>query len=163
MKPSQLQATLEWAIPRRENILVVGPPGTGKTDIIRSAAKASGYDMLTSYAYLNEPIDYRGVPGLHKPDGATIADFFPTRDLRIMLEADRPTVVFLDDLGWAPASVQHAVANLILARTINGEPISGQVSFVAASNRREDMAGVSGLLEPVKSRFAGIYLSLIHI
>jgi len=45
---------------------------------------------------------------------------------------------------------------LLLARRINGHRVSDAVTFVAASNRRTDRAGVSGLLEPVKSRFATI-------
>ena len=63
---------------------------------------------------------------------------------------------FLDDLGQAPMSVQAAAMQLILARRINGFKISDKVIFMAATNRREDKAGVTGILEPVKSRFAWI-------
>ena len=45
---------------------------------------------------------------------------------------------------------------LILARCINEHKLSPYVTFIAATNRREDKAAVSGLLEPVKSRFAAI-------
>jgi len=45
---------------------------------------------------------------------------------------------------------------LILARRINGHRVSDQVCFVAATNRHTDRAGVTGLLEPVKSRFCSI-------
>ncbi|GAG07863.1 unnamed protein product, partial [marine sediment metagenome] len=71
-------------------------------------------------------------------------------------EAKSPTIVFLDDLGQGAAAVQKAYMQLILARRINGHMVSDQVVFVAATNRREDKAGVTGILEPVKSRFKSI-------
>ena len=63
---------------------------------------------------------------------------------------------FLDDLGQAAASVQAACMQLILARQINGHAVPSVVTFLAATNRRQDQAGVSGILEPVKSRFKSI-------
>ena len=45
---------------------------------------------------------------------------------------------------------------LILARRVNGHKVSKHVVFIAATNRRQDRAGVTGILEPVKSRFASI-------
>ena len=60
-------------------------------------------------------------------------------------------------MEWqAPAVVQAAAMQLILARRVNGHRVSDHVTFIAATNRREDRAGVTGILEPVKSRFATI-------
>ena len=47
----------------------------------------------------------------------------------------------------------------MLARAINGKKIPDCVTMIGATNRRTDRAGVSGLLEPVKSRF----LSIVHM
>ena len=80
----------------------------------------------------------------------------PIGDLCEITTASKPTVFFLDDLGQAPASVQAAAMQLILARRINGHKVSDSVTFIAATNRREDKAGVQGILEPVKSRFVSI-------
>jgi hypothetical protein len=52
--------------------------------------------------------------------------------------------------------VVHNCMQLILARRVNGHILPDCVTFVAATNRRADRAGVSGILEPVKSRFATI-------
>ena len=62
----------------------------------------------------------------------------------------------MDDLGQAPPAVQAAAMQLILARRINGSLVSDEVCFVAATNRKNDKAGVARILEPVKSRFAAI-------
>jgi len=45
---------------------------------------------------------------------------------------------------------------LILGRCINGHKVSDHVTFLAATNKKSDRAGVSGILEPVNSRFAAI-------
>ena len=82
------------------------------------------------------------------------AEFLPFGDLRALIQADKDTVFFLDDLGQAPPTVQAAAMQLILARRINGHHVSDSVTFIAATNRKQDKAGVSGILEPVKSRFA---------
>lgn len=99
---------------------------------------------------MSDPVDYKGLPAL--VDGG--ADFIPFSDLKAIIDADKPTVFFLDDLGQSSSAVQAACMQLILARQINGHKVSDQVTFLAATNRREDKAGVSGILEPVKSRFA---------
>ncbi len=101
---------------------------------------------------VSDPTDFKGLPGIIGDK----AEFLPFGDLRQMIEADKPTIVFLDDLGQAPAVVQAACMQLLLARQINGKKISGHIVFIAATNRREDRAGVTGILEPVKSRFKTI-------
>jgi hypothetical protein len=73
-----------------------------------------------------------------------------------LIDATKPTVYFMDDLGQAPPTVQAAAMQLILARRINGYQVSDQVTFLAATNRKQDRAGVTGILEPVKSRFVSI-------
>jgi intein/homing endonuclease len=50
----------------------------------------------------------------------------------------------------------HNCMQLLLAREINGHKISDHVVFMAATNRRQDRAGVQAILEPVKSRFDAI-------
>jgi hypothetical protein len=45
---------------------------------------------------------------------------------------------------------------LLLARRVNDHVLPACVTFVAATNRRNDRAGVTGILETVKSRFAAI-------
>jgi len=52
--------------------------------------------------------------------------------------------------------VVHNCMQLFLARRINGHHVADCVTFIGATNRRTDRAGVSGILEPVKSRFASI-------
>jgi hypothetical protein len=152
MKPSDLQQVLAATISNRQPVLIKGAPGIGKSDIVAQAAEAAGAALILSHPVVSDPTDYKGLPGIVNDK----AEFLPFGELRQAVEATEPTVFFLDDLGQAPPSVQAACMQLLLARRVNGHKVSDLVTFIAATNRREDRAGVQGMLEPVKSRFATI-------
>ena len=152
MKPSNLKTMLEKAIPAKAPVLIKGAPGIGKTEIVKQACDAVKARLIISHPVVNDPTDYKGLPAL--VDGE--ARFLPYKDLKELISAETLTVFFLDDLGQAPPAVQAAAMQLILERRINGHKVSDNVTFIAATNRKADKAGVSGILEPVKSRFATI-------
>lgn len=153
MKPSQLRATLAATIAAGLPLLIAGAPGVGKTDIVKSAAADADADCIVMHPVVSDPTDFKGLPWATKDGYAT---FLPFGELQQLIQAKRKTVCFLDDLGQASPAVQAAAMQLILARHINGHAVSEHVVFIAATNRRNDRAGVSGILEPVKSRFAAI-------
>jgi hypothetical protein len=152
MKPSEVKSTLMKCIPAGLPVLIKGAPGVGKSDIISQVAADLKMDLILSHPVVSDPTDYKGMPGI--VDGE--AQFLPFGELLQMIEAVKPTIVSLEDLGQAPACVQAAAMQLLLARRINIHKVSDKVVFVAATNRRSDRAGVTGILEPVKSRFATI-------
>lgn len=152
MRPSDLKTVLSACIQARRPVLIKGAPGIGKTDIVFQSAAEAGARVILSHPVVSDPTDFKGLPGIVNGK----AEFLPFGDLREAVETDEPTVFFMDDLGQAPPSVQAAAMQLLLARRVNGHMVSDQVTFIAATNRREDRAGVQGMLEPVKSRFASI-------
>lgn len=135
-------------------VLFQGPPGVGKSDLVDQACRTEGYDLILSHPVVAEPTDAKGLPFPDKK-GET-ARFLPYGDLALALKATRPTVWFLDDLGQASPAVQASFMQLLLARRIGEHKLPDCITFVAATNRRQDRAGVTGILEPVKSRFATI-------
>lgn len=150
LTPSQMATLLSAMIPAKHNVLITGAPGTGKTDIVGQACERAKFQLVTTHPVVSDPTDFKGMPW---PVNGTHAEFLPFGDLKLMMDADKPTVVFFDDLGQAPAAVQAAAMQLLLSRRINGHAVSKHVTFLAATNRKMDRAGVSGILEPVKSRF----------
>ncbi len=152
MKPSQLKRLMAKTIPAKEPILITGAPGTGKSDIVDQATREAGAELIISHPVTSDPTDFKGLGAL--VDGE--AKFLPFDQLKDLITATRPTVFFLDDLGQAPPAVQAAAMQLILARRVNGHKVSDAVTFIAATNRKRDRAGVTGILEPVKSRFITI-------
>lgn len=159
MKPSELIALLAETIAARLPILITGAPGIGKSDIVTQAAANANADLILSHPAVADPTDVKGLPWII--DGH--ATFLPFGELSRALQADRPTVWFLDDLGQASPAVQASYMQLLLARRVNGHVLSDHVVFVAATNRRTDRAGVSGILEPVKSRFGAIVELEAHL
>jgi len=140
-----------------EPFLLVGSPGIGKTDIITQACDTLGFDMLVEHPVLSDPTDMKGLPWIK--EGAECATFVPFGNVHRILNAKKPLVVFIDDIGQASPSVQASYMQPILARRINGHDVPDCVRFAAATNRRQDRADVSGVLEPVKSRFT----TIIHL
>jgi len=150
--PSELLEILYYYIKNKQPVLIKGAPGIGKTDIVKQIGKKLNANVLISHPVVSDPTDYKGMPAIVNDR----AEFLPFGDLRALIEADKLTIAFLDDVGQAPAVVQASLMHLLLSRAINGKAISDHVTFIAATNRKQDKAGVSGILEPVKSRFATI-------
>ncbi|MDX9780220.1 MAG: AAA family ATPase [bacterium] len=157
MGPKELGKVLETCVEHREPVLIKGAPGVGKTDVVHQIAKKTKHKLIVFHPVVSDPTDFKGQPAVvTMKNGEKTAEFLPFGDLRALLEADEPTIAFMDDVGQAPAVVQAALMQLILARRVNGHVVSDKVVFMAATNRRQDRAGVTGILEPVKSRFTTI-------
>jgi ATPase family associated with various cellular activities (AAA) len=157
MKITELYKVLPNAIQSNMNILLIGAPGVGKSDVIAEIVNKIGYEFMILHPVVSNPVDFKGLPVSGVVNGELTADFIPYGDLNKMMKATKELVVLLDDLGQAPASVQASIMQLVLAREVNGKKISDKVRFIAATNDKNQNAGVSGLITPLLSRFAGIF------
>lgn len=157
MRPSQLQNALVFCIQNRFPVLVKGQPGVGKSDITEQAVDTirsinGQVDYHIWHPVVSDPTDFKGLPFASGGE----AQFLPYGDLKLLIDAKILTVILIDDLGQAAPATQAAIMQLLLSRSVNGKKISDFVTFIAATNRKEDRAAVSGILEPVKSRFVTI-------
>jgi energy-coupling factor transporter ATP-binding protein EcfA2 len=151
----ELIQVLQIMVPMKENVLVVGAPGIGKTSLAQMISKALKMRVLMKHPGIEEPTDAKGMPWSYFDNGIQVADFVPFNDLKEILTADEELLVIIDDFGQALPSVQCAYMPILLDRLIAGRPISDKVSFLACTNRLEDAANVTGILLPVRSRFLG--------
>lgn len=154
VSPKQLAQLLARTIPAGLPILITGSPGIGKTDIVRQSSEVANADFVVTHPVVEDPTDRKGIPwGNPKTESCTWLIDHVTKQL---CTATKRTVWLMDDLGQATPAVQAAHMQWLLNRGVNGHKLSDFVTIVAATNRRVDRAGVSGILEPVKSRFASI-------
>lgn len=148
--PSAIIRMLPGLLSMGTNALIVGSPGIGKTDIIRQVADTLGADLIISHLAIESPINFKGMPAII--DGEAV--FLPFENLKkLMTATNKLTIFFMDDFGQAPDAVQAAAMQLLQGGEIDGKKVSDKVRFVAATNRRADRAGVSGILAPVMDRF----------
>lgn len=159
MNMAELKTFLLAAIPARLAVLIQGAPGIGKSEGIHQTASDSDSDFIITHPAVEDPTDAKGLPFATGKGDAAVATFLPFGALRKARAATKSTVWLVEDLGQASPAVQAAYMPLFdSARGHNDLLGAGAeyITFIAATNRRADRAGVSGILEPVKSRFASI-------
>ena len=148
IKPSDLETLLVAMIQAKQNLLVTGPPGIGKTAVFKRAIKAAGASGMFFYPSIGDPTDFKGLPWIVKGQARFIA-FDELQKVYDAIEMNEKVVVVFDDLGQGSPAMQAAAMSLM-------DRLRGKCSIIAATNRRGDKAGVQGVLEPVKSRFHAI-------
>ena len=162
MRPTELLKRMKVIFSKsgkNRNLLIEGAPGVGKTSLFEKAAKELGIKLLITHPVVADPTDYKGLPikVVDPVTGEDGARFVPYAQLKEMIDATAPMIVFIDDVGQAARANQCAIMQIILQREIDGHPISDHVRFGLATNRAGDRAGCdAGLIEPLKSR-ARIY------
>lgn len=154
-------------------ILIMGPPGIGKSSAPVSVAKKSGVNeagkpnvniIIFPSTPTLDAVDIRGIPRVvtHadceafnlNPNsvGTTVAfppDFLPRK-------VDGPTIIVIDDLPAANPAVQAAMLQLVLDRKIGSYNVPDGVLFIMTGNRIEDKAGASRIISALGSRVVRI-------
>jgi len=168
LSPSQLEKALEM-LPASLAVMIWGPPGIGKSTVVRRWATRDGMEFIRLPLASMEAADLIGLPTFQ--DGFTsFAE--PRRLWELTTEAEErrraeepeartKAVLFLDELPQAGQQVLHALSALILDRTLGfgGLKLADGVRIVAAGNRLEDGAFANPLGTHLRSRMIDVQLS----
>ena len=154
MRPSDVSKALAALVPTRRPIYLWGPPGVGKSSVVRQAAQALGLGLVDVRATLLDPVDLRGLPRLDSDRAIWCPPAF--------LPSAGEGVLFLDELAQAAPLVQSACLQLTLDRRIGEYELPAGWSVIAASNRSEDRAGTHRLISPLANRFVHLDLEVSH-
>lgn len=130
----------------RESVLLLSPPGVGKSEAVRQAARAAGLELRSLLGTQIAPEDVSGVPKIV----GNRAVFCPPR---LLLPDDgKPFCLFLDELPASPPEVQKAFYSLLLERRLGEYRLPAGTWVVAAGNRTEDRALVRTLSSALVNR-----------
>lgn len=147
MKPSRIAEVVSTLIDTRWPIFIWGPPGVGKSSIVRTVAHARNLPLLDVRASLLDPTDLRGIPMV--VDGRAVwcpPSFLPSDQ--------QPTgILFFDELNAAPPLVQASLYQLTLDRRVGEYVLPKGWSIVAAGNRAEDSSIVFRMPAALANRF----------
>lgn len=146
---SKLGSMLVRYIRTGRRFLLVGPPGCAKTSLILAAAQETGHDVVITAAGTRERVDFSGA--MFPDMAAGFAKELPLETMHRLINATRPTIWYLDDLGNADIDVQAAVkAAITSGGIISNNP---NIFVCGATNRPGDKTGVRAIHESLKSEF----------
>lgn len=134
-------------------VFLWGPPGVGKSDLVRQIATDMGGVMMDFRLAIRQPTDIMGIPYYNKDKG--LMDWAPPVDLPTKeFAAKYPVVVlFLDEMNSAAPAVQAAAYQLVLDRRVGQYELPDNVVIVAAGNRETDKGVTFRMPTPLANRF----------
>jgi hypothetical protein len=131
-------------------IMLVGPPGLGKTDGITDVALRRGEQLVTMHPGTSIPEDYRGIPRVLANGDA---EWLPIGVLRKLVDpACPPTLLLIDDVAQARPPVQAALMHVVRARQVGDATLASTVSIVLCSNRRSHDIAANAFSAPLINR-----------
>ncbi|MFN4260043.1 MAG: DNA-directed RNA polymerase subunit alpha C-terminal domain-containing protein [Gemmataceae bacterium] len=142
---SQAKALIR-CLAQEQSLLLLSPPGVGKSDVVRQAAAESGLPCKSLLGTQIAPEDVSGVPRIIGERSV----FCPPR----VLLPDNPEkfCLFLDELPACAPDVQKAFYSLLLERRIGEFLLPAGTWVVAAGNRAEDRALVRTISSALVNR-----------
>lgn len=140
------------AMAHRQSLLLLSPPGAGKSAIVMEAAREAGLPCRSLLGTQIAPEDVSGIPRII---GERVV-FCPPRVL--LPENPEPFCLFLDELPATPPDVQKAFYSLLLERRIGEYRLPEGSWVVGAGNRMEDRALVRAMSSALINR-----VTLLHI
>lgn len=148
MKPTHVEKSLKLLIKCQQPIFLWGPPGVGKSQVVKQITEDLELECTDVRAVLLDPVDLRGLPHINneRAHWAT-PDFLPQTG---------KGVLFLDELNAAPPLVQAACYQLVLDRKIGEYTLPEGWAVVAAGNRESDRAVTHRMPSALANRFVHI-------
>ncbi len=129
-----------------QSLLILSPPGVGKSDVVRQAAADAGLECKSLLGTQIAPEDVSGVPRIVGERSV----FCPPR---VLLPDDpQKFCLFLDELPACAPDVQKAFYSLLLERRIGEYRLPEGTWVVAAGNRAEDRALVRTISSALVNR-----------
>jgi hypothetical protein len=135
----ELDSILDDACRHAESIILLGPPGCGKTEGIFAAANRNNKPVLGGPVNISmsDGTDQKGVPNMNENHLKWV------KEQRWYTAVTTPITAFFDDFGQGPTIAQCASTSALREHRIDDLYLHPDCWVVAASNRQSDKAGVN--------------------
>ena len=137
-------------------LLISGPPGVGKSTIVRSVAEDLGIGFVDVRLAQMDAVDIRGLPSVDNSNKSMTwnpPDFWPRGK-------DTKGILFLDELNSCSRDIQVAGYQLVLDRKIGDNySVPDGWYICAAGNRIEDRAVAMTMSSALANRFMHVELA----
>lgn len=154
MRPSHIETILDQeflscAQGIHTPVMLWGPPGVGKSQIIAGIARRHGARLVDIRLSQMEPTDLRGIPFKTSDDRVkwSVPEMLPDSN------SSEPGILFLDEINAAPPSVSAAAYQLILDRRLGEYEMPKNWAIFAAGNRQGDRGVTYAMPAPLANRF----------
>jgi hypothetical protein len=158
--PKGAKKSLRKAFKNKRPIFMWGPPGIGKSDIIKQLGTELNAHVIDVRLSLWEPTDIKGIPYFDSNDGTM--RWAPPSELpsKEFAKNHNSIVLFLDEMNSAAPSVQAAAYQLVLNRRVGTYELPDNVVIVAAGNRETDKGVTYRMPAPLANRFVHLELAV---
>lgn len=141
------------AIQAKHPVMLWGPPGIGKSALVKKAAQNLGIGFIDLRLAQIDAVDLRGMPYKDVRKTAddkehTVMGFAPSG----FMPQEGKGILFLDELPQAPTMVLNAASELLLDRRVGEYILPDGWGLVCAGNRRGDRAGTHEIPAHLKNR-----------
>jgi hypothetical protein len=154
--PKAAKRSIRKAIQTRRPTFLWGPPGIGKSDIVKQIGEDAGREVVDVRLALWEPTDIKGIPYYNADQGKMV--WAPPAELPT--DPESTAIIFLDELNSAPPAVQAAAYQLILNRRVGTYELPKGVDVVAAGNREGDRGVTYRMPAPLANRFIHLEMKI---
>lgn len=136
-------------------VMLWGPPGIGKSAIVRAVAQAAGVDFIDVRLAQREPVDMRGLP-VPDPSGEGVRWLVSSEWPR---DPNSRGIILFDELSSADRMLQVAAYEFILDRRLGDlYRLPAGWLVVGAGNRAQDRAVAQGMSSALANRFLHLEL-----
>jgi AAA domain (dynein-related subfamily) len=154
--PKAAKRSIRKAIQTRRPTFLWGPPGIGKSDIVKQIGEDAKREVVDVRLALWEPTDIKGIPYYNADQGKMV--WAPPAELPT--DPESTAIIFLDELNSAPPAVQAAAYQLILNRRVGTYELPKGVDVVAAGNREGDRGVTYRMPAPLANRFIHLEMKI---
>jgi hypothetical protein len=158
--PKGAKKALRKAFKNKRPIFLWGPPGIGKSDIIKQLGSELDAHVIDVRLSLWEPTDIKGIPYFDSNDStmrwAPPAEL-PSKDFA---ENHNMIILFMDEMNSAAPAVQAAAYQLVLNRRVGTYELPDNVVMVAAGNRETDKGVTYRMPAPLANRFVHLEMAV---